>query len=294
MAIKIEMLRCFATVAQSGNLAEAADTLHRTPSAVSMMLKQFEDHIGAPLFETGRKSHLSQLGEMVLIEAERELMHFDRTIAMIEGFARAEHGFVRIAATPSVAIAVLPNILRQFHAERPDVHIDVRDMDSVSVLRELTRERADIGLASMSGAVRDLVAEPLFSDRFGIVCPLDHPLANSADPPTWADLEGCTFIANGLCRQIENAEFKTVLAGSNLMVPNTTSLLAMVQAGVGVTVLPQLAVLGNFHDLSFVPLSDPVAMRRVNIVTRARASHAPAVEAFIAALRDVDYDALSE
>ncbi|WP_254703064.1 LysR family transcriptional regulator [Roseovarius sp. THAF8] len=54
------MLRCFLTVAERGNLADAAEALGRTPSAVSMMLRQFEDHIGAPLFEAGRKSRLTR------------------------------------------------------------------------------------------------------------------------------------------------------------------------------------------------------------------------------------------
>ena len=82
MAIKIDMLRCFLTVAERGNLADAATALGRTPSAVSMMLRQFEDHIGAPLFEAGRKSRLTRLGELIRVEAGRELAHFDRTVAV--------------------------------------------------------------------------------------------------------------------------------------------------------------------------------------------------------------------
>src|SRR6056297_3082102 len=100
------MLRCFRTVADHGSLSEAAAVLGRTPSAVSMMLKQFEDHIGAPLFETARKSRLTPLGELVLHEAGRGLSHFDRTLAAIEGLSRAERGHVRLAVTPSAAESV--------------------------------------------------------------------------------------------------------------------------------------------------------------------------------------------
>ena len=64
--IKIEMLRVFRAVAEQGSLARAADVLGRTPSAVSMMLSQFEWHIGAPLFETDRKNRLTTLGALVL------------------------------------------------------------------------------------------------------------------------------------------------------------------------------------------------------------------------------------
>jgi DNA-binding transcriptional LysR family regulator len=62
MAIEIEMLRCF----------QAAAALVRTPSAVSMMLAQFEDHIGEALFQTARKSRLTPLGDLILAEAQRE------------------------------------------------------------------------------------------------------------------------------------------------------------------------------------------------------------------------------
>ncbi|MFT5446017.1 MAG: DNA-binding transcriptional LysR family regulator [Gammaproteobacteria bacterium] len=72
LAIKIEMLRCFVAVAQSGKLVDAAEKLGRTPSAVSMMLKQFEQHLGAPLFESERKNRLTALGAFALTEASRD------------------------------------------------------------------------------------------------------------------------------------------------------------------------------------------------------------------------------
>jgi DNA-binding transcriptional LysR family regulator len=79
-----------------------------------MMLKQFEDHIGAPLFETTRKARLTPLGALILAEAQRELGHFDRTIQAIEGLSQAKLGSVRLAVTPSVAQTVLPPVLLQF------------------------------------------------------------------------------------------------------------------------------------------------------------------------------------
>ena len=174
MSIKIEMLRCFRAVAEHGSLAEAAASLGRTPSAVSMMLKQFEEHVGAPLFETARKSRLTPIGQMILAVARRELEHFERTVSVIEGLSRADLGFVRVATTPSVAQSVLPPILRAYLASHPNVRIDMSDMDSRAVQAELEADRADIGLASL-GAVKGLDCTPLFSDRFGVICRADHP-----------------------------------------------------------------------------------------------------------------------
>ena len=118
MSIKIEMLRCFVTVVAQGSLAEAANALGRTASAVSMMLKQLEDHIGAPLFETARKSRLTTLGRQILDEARREIEHFDRTVAAIDGLAKAERGYVRLSVTPSIAQSILPQILRRIEGKR--------------------------------------------------------------------------------------------------------------------------------------------------------------------------------
>ena len=75
MAIKIEMLRNFVAVAELGNLNDAAERLGRTASAVSMSLKQLEDHLGAPLFETDRKNRLTALGQFTFAEGRREVDH---------------------------------------------------------------------------------------------------------------------------------------------------------------------------------------------------------------------------
>lgn len=278
MAIKIEMLRCFQAVADHGSLAGAAEALGRTPSAVSMMLRQFEDHIGAPLFESARKSRLTPLGTLIRAEAMRELSHFQRTIAAIEGLARAEAGNVRLSCTPSVAQTIMPPILQTYMRACPGVRIDMSDTDSATVQRDLIEDRADIGLASlapMPGFERAL----LFSDPYGVVCPIAHPLAENWQELDWGDLEGIDFIANGLCQQIPDEGFRPILARSNLMVRNTASILSMVRAGAGVTILPQLAVLPEFLDLEFLPLANTRTRREVWMVTPPRAGMSPAAQA---------------
>ncbi len=293
MAIKIEMLRCFATVARSGNLADAADKLSRTPSAISMMLKQFEAHLGAPLFESERKSKLTALGVFVLDEAVRELDHFERTVVAIESFARSESGFVRVAAVPSVAEAILPQVVRDFVRNRPGVRIDIRDMDSAAVLREIERERVDLGLATGIGAGAGIDRDALFSDAFGVICRTDHPLAAGDLPLDWRALNPWPFIANGVCGHIADESFQRVFAASQLMVRNTTSLLALVRAGVGVTVLPRLVVDGAEPELCFLPVADPAAQRRIDILRRAHSSLSPAAQSFEDAIRRIAREVVS-
>ncbi|MCR9138662.1 MAG: LysR family transcriptional regulator [Alphaproteobacteria bacterium] len=286
MAIKVEMLRCFATVARSGNLADAADRLGRTPSAISMMLKQLEDHLGAPLFEAGRKSKLTALGVFALDEASRELDHFDRAVLSIEHFARAKSGLVRIAVVPSVAETILPDIVRAFLADHPDVHIDVRDMDSAGVIREIGRERADLGIATGEGANTDIAREELFCDVFGIVCRNDHPLVRSHSPVTWSDLSPWPFLANGTCEQIPDQYLRSVTTASKMMIHNTTSLLALVRAGVGITALPQLVAERSDASISFLPVAGTQTKRRIDLLRRTHRRLSPAADAFETAIRE--------
>ena len=100
MAIKIEMLRCFTTVAQSGNLAEAANRLGRTQSAISMTLKQLEEHLGQRLFESDRKNRLTPLGKQVFELSQDELRRFDYTIEAIKTCAKSPEGLIRIVSNP--------------------------------------------------------------------------------------------------------------------------------------------------------------------------------------------------
>lgn len=294
MAIKIEMFRCFAAVANSGNLADAADKLGRTPSAVSMMLKQFEDHLGAPLFESERKSRLTPLGAFALKEAIREIDHFERTVISIDNFARSKAGFVRIAAVPSVAEKILPQVVRGFVQDRPGVRIDIRDMDSAGVLRELDRERVDIGLATSVGVGAEIDRENLFSDAFGVVSRADHPLAASAAPLAWEALEQWPYIASGVTALIDSKSFQAMASRSLLMVRNTTSLLALVRAGVGITVLPRLVVDIADPTLVFLPVADKTAQRSIDVLKRAHTSLAPAAEIFEQALRRITGDIIAE
>ncbi len=289
IAIKIEMLRCFQAVADHGSLTGAAEALGRTPSAISMMLRQFEDDVGAPLFEGVRKSRLTPLGTLIRAEAARELAHFERTVEAIEALSRGQAGHVRISCTPSVAQTIMPPVLRDFMTTHPGVRINIRDTDSAAVQRHLIEGRADIGIASLPplpGFQRYL----LFSDLYGVVCPANHALIQDWQQLTWADLHGVRFIANGLCSQIPDAGFQPILTASNLMVRNTASILAMVRAGAGVTILPQLAVLPEFSDLAFLPLLNTEARREVWLMTLPDNSASPAVNALARAIRDENPD----
>ena len=280
MAIKIEMLRCFVMVAKHGGLSDAADALGRTTSAVSMMLKQFEDHIGSPLFETARKSRLTPIGDLIYEEARREVAHFENSVSVIEGLARSELGYLRLAVTPSVATTILPPVINRFTQKHPKVQIDIRDIDSAAITHALIRDRADIGIGTFA-TIEGMNSVELFNDAFGVICRTDHSLAQNWDHLTWRDMHEHVFIANGLCDLITDPDFAPILENSRLMVRNTASLLALVREGGGITVLPRLAVAGLQDDIAFLPLADITARRAVQMMSKPSNLLMPAAREFV-------------
>ncbi|QFT99038.1 transcriptional regulator CysB-like protein [Roseovarius sp. THAF8] len=127
---------------------------------------------------------------------------------------------------------LMPAILHRFAKGHPKVRINMRDTDSATIAHDLAAGRADIALASLgphAGFERAL----LFSDRFGVVCPSDHPLAADWEALTWADLVDIPFIANGLCHYISDPDFRPILDRATLNVSGTAALLSLVRAGMG-------------------------------------------------------------
>lgn len=279
MTIKLEALRCLVTVARHGNLAGAADALGRTPAAISMMLSQLEQHIGAPLFESDRKSRLTPLGLMTLEEAERAVAIYEQSVAAIDRHSRSTAGTVRIAAVPSVSMTLQPRAIARYRETRPHVRLEISDVDSAAVFRRLEMGAADIGLAS--GTVPpSLEAIELATDPLGIICHAEGPIASAAGPANWSSLALETFIDNGLCMLVEEPDVQDMLKASPLTALNTTTLLSFVRAGFGATILPERALPPERGPLRYIQPEGNVYQRRVLLLQRRDGRVSPAAFAF--------------
>jgi DNA-binding transcriptional LysR family regulator len=279
-------LRCFVTVAELGSVSAAAEQLHRTPSAISMTLGNLEAQLGRPLFEAGSKTRLTPFGAYVFETAREQLMQFERSMESIRAYARNDFGRVDIAAVPSFATHHLPGSLADFIGRYPQVELSIRDDSSANINRLVEQGKIDVGIASPAQDSAAVQCRPLLSDPLGVVCSRSHPLAGLQRPLTWNDLRGHRFIANGTCAQIRAAEFQAVLASSDMDVQNTTSLLALVGAGFGVTTLPRMAVPAGRRDVVFKKTAYRGLQRTIGIVTSARRSLTPAAAAFADVLEE--------
>lgn len=279
--IRTQTLRVFVTVASCGNIRDAAKALGRTDSAISMTLKQLESDLGAPLFETDRKHTLTALGVEVNKLAQDLLREYDRTTERIMALAAGREGVLRIAAVPSVAAQLLPPVLSAMLADHPGVRIELLDTDSASVHTLVETGVVELGIGGKPKASAGLSFVALFNDPFRLVCRKDHPLARLARPLTRQDLQAHRLISNKSTAGYSDFDAKGPDRESAISARNVISLMALVRAGAGATILPALATRSIDEELCALDLHDPMALRTVGFVLRRGGISSPICSAFL-------------
>ena len=292
MRTSLATMRVFAVVVETGSIRLAAERLGRTPSAVSEKLKQFEQEVGAPLFESGRKSRLTAVGSFVQGQVRDLLSHVDRKLATLQAYSHNAIGRIDIAVVPSIATTILPGAIGRFRSQWPAVEITARDADSRSVADMVQSGTVELGIASMAAERRAIRFTPLFDEPLGIVCRRDDPLyvamANDDRPESlrskslrnWSALSGRTFLTNAIF-DTSRIALPPDPGHAPIVIYNVLSLLALVRANIGITILPRLTVTGLQPDIGFIPIEEPDARRTVGVITRAEEMLSPAAAAFL-------------
>jgi DNA-binding transcriptional LysR family regulator len=282
----LTQFRVLIAVAEAGGIRAAADRISRTPSAVSMALKQLEDEVGGALFEGERKVRLTRFGEFVVDHARSLIEHSDRVNRTITAFTQNGVGNVEIAVLPSIALAFLPDALRAFTQDRSAAVVRVRDLDSKAILDAVSRDTIDWGITGYH-QLPHIELEPLFSEPLMLVCRSDDPLCEIEGPISWGALVGRPFVGNGTCEIIDTPAFVEIAERQITHARSVMSLLSIVRAGVGITVLPSLSHVGGDDGLRFLPLDDPKAYRKVCLVSRSDRNLSPAAQQFARVMRDI-------
>jgi DNA-binding transcriptional LysR family regulator len=281
--LNLLQLRVFVEVAQTGGIRSAAARVGRTPSAVSMALKQLEGQLGAALFEGERKDKLTRFGAFVFDHARNLLEHGERVARAVGTFSADDSGSVDAALLPSVAVAFLPEAMRRMMARSPTIAMNIRDLDSRAVHEAVRREVVEVGIAGQAPAssVRQRL---LFSEPLTLVCREDDPLCATGRPVEWDQVAGRHLVWNN---SFDASLVPEIPLSRRLNVRSVISLLAVVRAGVGVTILPALSRLQASEGLSYLPLADPRARRFVYLLTHADRAISDAGRFFIETILDV-------
>ncbi|MGW1489903.1 LysR family transcriptional regulator [Streptomyces sp. NPDC002402] len=292
----IKKLQILRTLSERGTVTATAEALMMTPSAVSQQLSNLAKQLGVPLLEAqGRRVRLTDAAHLVLRHAEAVFAQLERADAELTGYLQGEAGEVRVGAFSTAVPALVVPAVRELRQEYPLLEVRVREAEAAEAYELLLSGDVDVALslAAHAPTARDpkFSRFPLLADPLDVALPAGHPLASAAGLRL-ADLSGEPWIFGGsgpwseiTLAACEAAGFVPEQAHS---AAGWTAILAMVEAGMGVALIPRTAAeRGDRADVVMRVLSADQPRRHVVAAVRRGAEEGRAVGRVVGALRGV-------
>ncbi|MFJ8296910.1 LysR family transcriptional regulator [Streptomyces sp. NPDC094447] len=291
----IKKLQILRTLRDRGTVTATAEALLMTPSAVSQQLTNLARQLGVPVLEAqGRRVRLTDAAHLVLRHAEAVFAQLERADAELDGYLRGEAGEVRVAAFSTAVPALLVPAVRQLRSAQPGLDVRIREAEAAEAYELLSAGEVDLALslAAHAPSARDpkFSRIPLLADPLDVALPAGHP---HADAPglRLADLAAEPWIFGGSGPWSEITTAACEAAG---FVPEQahsasgwTAILAMVEAGMGIALVPRMASAERRGGAGVVMrvLAADQPRRHVVAAVRRGAEEGPAVARVLAALR---------
>lgn len=277
-------LRGFLAVADLGSFSAAARSLHLSQSALSRRVDKLEKALGVQLFErTTRKVELSTIGRGFVPKARNVLNELENALIGFHDLSYRLSGEVTIACVPSAVAYFLPNVIRRYHAKYPGIRIRIIDESSSAILTVVARGDADFGLTYIGTQDADVSFLPLLEEAFVVALRVDHPLADH-ETLDWEDIAGCDYIslAQGSGNRFLIDQALADCANRPRWfceVKHVPALVSLVEAGLGIGVVPKLAMPAAGHaTLVTRPLTNPSIHRTIGLITRRGRTLSPVAE----------------
>ena len=277
-------LQAFRAVAELHNFRKAAAALHVSQPAFSRRIEKLEEALGVRLLDRDtRQVSLTTVGRDFDRKVQQILDDLDQALLGIRGLTTTRMGQVTIACVPSAAYYFLSQVISRYHGTYPKIRVKILDASANDVLSAVSRGEADFGLNFVGNQEPDIEFRPLLEERFVAACRRDHPLAKRRKV-SWSDLAEYDYIAvsktSGNRLLLDQALFNVKgLPQSIYETEHVTTMLGLVEAGLGIAAVPSIAMPGPDHPLLVsVPLSNPVIMRKIGLIRRKGRSLAPAAQ----------------
>ena len=283
----LRQMRAFVAVAKTGNFTAAAQTLHVTQSALSGLIKELEQTLGARVVDRStRRIVLTEIGRELFPLFSQMIDDLDGALANVADHTQLRKGLVRLAAPQLMCCTLVPEAVAAYRAAHPEIDVRVADSAVENVIARVLSGESDFGIGPERESMPQLEARELLEMPFSLVFPQGHPL-EANERVTWQDVARYPFIAlQGQFTERLLADMQALLREVQLKPANEvafmTTALAMVSAGLGITVcLPYAEPLARLHRLNMRVLEEPRLTRRFFVYTRAGRSLSPAAESFI-------------
>lgn len=280
-------LHGFLAVARHLNFRRAAAELQISQPALSNQIKALEATLGVALFSrTTRRVQLTAEGERFSVRARRLLDEIDNAYGELREQVTLERGTVAFSCIPTIAATAFPRIIREFISHHPGVKVEMSDDTTASMERRILSGEVEFGVGGTPRSLDELDFAPIGEDPFVVVCRRDHPLVRRR-PVAVRDLIKYPVISLS-----KGSNVRTMLSAcferEGLSFTPTYELIhhysvgAIVEAGLGVTLLPSMAcdMLKRSDDLRILPLDNRKFARAVGLIKRRGHLLSPAAHRF--------------
>jgi DNA-binding transcriptional LysR family regulator len=284
MHISIKQLRAFMALCKYRNFTLAAQSIHLSQPAFSSLITSLESETDLLFFNRNtRHVYMTPDGETFMPIARHLLELYDDSICQIKAQAKGERGRVSMAVLPSIAVCWLPATVQAYRQRYPEIRIELMDVESERCLQAVSDGRADFALTAYTSGDVNLQSQVLYSESLFLVCHKDHALA-ALEKVQESDLQGHPFIhfaPNTSIRQCV-AKIPANLSASPFEVQQLTTMLGLVAAGLGITLVPELTLYQFYHqDIAIRPFSEPLVNRQIHLVTSKKYPLSVAARSFL-------------
>jgi len=290
----IKQLQYLVALHEAGHFGRAADASFVSQSTLSAGIRELESLLGVVLVERSRRVvRFTPLGASVVAKAHRLLREAEELAELVQAAGKPLTGELRMSVIPTIAPFFLPRILPRLRRERPQLKLFLREETSDHAVESLHHGRADCVLMALPFATGEVESEIIGADALYVAFPKDDPRDPPAEiPPAMIDETRLLLLEDGHCLKdhaLAACGRPELRASATMIGTSLHTLVQMVDNGLGLTMLPEMAIrAGILHETGVVarPLKGPGTSRQIALVWRRGSPRAEEFRMLAAELRE--------
>lgn len=275
--MNLQQLEYILAVDEHRHFVRAAEACSVTQPTLSAMIQKLEEELGTAIFDRSKQPvRPTEAGEAILIQARRVLKEAQALKEIVSDQGNEIRGSLNLGIIPTLAPYLLPLFLKSFTDTYPGVHLEIHELTTEEILRRLERDQLDAGLLVTPVKKDGFYETPLFYEPFRVYAGKGMPMPDKAYlAADDIDLNHLWLLEEGHClrtqvmRLCELKKQNSTGNSLNYASGSIESLIRMVDAYQGITILPELAVIDweETKKARLYPFIDPVPQREISFVT---------------------------
>jgi LysR family hydrogen peroxide-inducible transcriptional activator len=285
--MNLKDLKYLVALADTGHFGRAAQRTFVSQPTLSAQLKKLEEYLGVKLVERHPKNvQLTEVGKEIVARARRMLSEGDEIVALARNNTDPLSGKLKVALIPTIGPYLLPRVMQKLRKALPQLGLMLYEHQTEELLKRLREGEIDLGILALPVDQDGLESRRLYREEFTVALPSDSALAQKPTIKA-ADLKGQTLLLleDGHClrdQALEVCSRVDVREAEDFRATSLETLRHMVVAGLGVTLMPELAVespFGSQRGLVIRQFAKPAPARTVGAVWRKSTTRGAAIEA---------------